>query len=268
MKWGRGIEGVRRNWGRHELGWDNALQPVVKQVCVMGLRLWNTGHSGAHRQAPLCLILPLQCPAPEFLGGEENSSTEEEGAATMTGVSGSASLEELDWVSLLDYRLIFNFFYFFFPALKSVYIMEPDSSQAHLWLYFVSPGSHHTWCDLQMVYILEPSGPLWLRMFAGCGRLKLGISASVFSAEIKASLGEYRFYPCYAFFFIFSAMEVSRCKWESGFRKGSHQMGRSLSINGPGPVACCGCWSFSLERGPESAAFPFTLKGLDLVLGH
>lgn len=47
-------------------------------------------------------------------------------------------------------------------------------------------------------------------------------------------------------------------------------MGGFLSINGPGPVACRGCSSFSLERGcPESAAFPlFTLKGLDLVLGY
>lgn len=45
-------------------------------------------------------------------------------------------------------------------------------------------------------------------------------------------------------------------------------MGVFLSINGPGPVACRDCCSFSLEGGPESAAFPlFTLKGLDLVLG-
>lgn len=115
---------------------------------------------------------------------------------------------------------------------------------------------------------MEPSRPLWLWMFASYGRFKLEISTSVFSAEMKAGLGEYRFYPCYAFV-IFSAMEVSRCKWESGFWKGSHQMGAFLSINGPGPVACHDCCSFSLERGPESAAFPlFTLKGLDLVLGY
>lgn len=46
-------------------------------------------------------------------------------------------------------------------------------------------------------------------------------------------------------------------------------MGVFLSVNVPGPVECHGCCSFSLERGPVSAAFPlFTLEGLDLVLGH
>lgn len=46
-------------------------------------------------------------------------------------------------------------------------------------------------------------------------------------------------------------------------------MGAFLSVNGPGPVACRGCCSFSLERDPEGAAFPLlALKGLDLLLGH
>lgn len=43
-------------------------------------------------------------------GGEKNHSAGEGGAATVPRVSGSSSLLELDWVSFLDYRLIFDFF--------------------------------------------------------------------------------------------------------------------------------------------------------------
>lgn len=56
-------------------------------------------------------------------------------------------------------------------------------------------------------------GVSWSRQSPfGCGRLKIEIITNVFSVEMKAGLGQYRIYPCCAFLFIFSAMEVSRCK--------------------------------------------------------
>lgn len=46
-----------------------------------------------------------------------------------------------------------------------------------------------TTCDETQGWgVLEPSGPLWLGMSAGCGRLKLEISTDVISAEMKAGL--------------------------------------------------------------------------------
>lgn len=51
-----------------------------------------------------------------------------------------------------------------------------------------------------------------LQTSAGCGRLKIEIYTNVFSVEMKAGLGQYKIYPSCAFLFIFSAMEVSRCK--------------------------------------------------------
>lgn len=112
---------------------------------------------------------------------------------------------------------------------------------------------------------------LGLVPFAGCGKVKIGISTRFFSAKVKPDLGECRVLgspPLYfSFPFTFSVMEVNRCKWENVSWRKATRLVRFFQEMVTGLVECYDCHFFSLEMGTESTAFPakltlFLLKGL------